>query len=62
MGMITTEVISFTLIAVNLGFNERFLTAWLRSWSISYVLAVSLMLLVAPRIQLFVTYLHKKDL
>jgi len=36
MGMITTAIISFTLIAVNMGFGTRFMTAWLRSWSISY--------------------------
>jgi hypothetical protein len=57
MGMITTAIISFTLIALNLGFGEKFLTTWLRSWSISYVLAVTAMLLIAPRVQLLVGYL-----
>jgi len=54
MGMITTSIISFVLIAVNLGFGDKFLIAWLRSWSISYVLAVFSMLFIAPKIQLFV--------
>jgi hypothetical protein len=61
MGMITTAIISFAVIAINLGFNERFLLAWLRSWSVSYVLAVSAMLLIAPRVQLLVNYLLKKE-
>jgi cellulose synthase/poly-beta-1,6-N-acetylglucosamine synthase-like glycosyltransferase len=61
MGMITTAMISFVVIAINLGFNERFLLAWLRSWSVSYVLAVSAMLLIAPRVQLLVNYLLKKE-
>ena len=61
MGLITTSLISFVLIAINLGFNERFLLAWLRSWSVSYVLAVSAMLLIAPRVQLLVNYLLKKE-
>ena len=61
MGMITTAIISFVVIAINLGFNERFLLAWLRSWSVAYVLAVSAMLLIAPRVQLLVNYLLKKE-
>lgn len=61
MGMITTAIISFVLIAVNLGFTENFLMTWLRSWSIAYVLAVSAMLLIAPRVQLLVNNLLKKD-
>ena len=61
MGLITTAIISFTLIAVNLGFGSKFIAAWLRSWSISYVLAVTAMLLIAPRVQLLVHYLLKKD-
>ena len=61
MGLITTAIVSFVLIAINLGFNEKFLLIWLRSWSVSYVLAVSAMLLIAPRVQLLVNYLLKKE-
>jgi len=60
MGMITTAIISFTLIAVNIGFGNKFIIAWLRSWSISYVLAVVAMLFISPQIQLLVNYLLKK--
>ena len=61
MGLITTAIISFVLVAVNIGFGPRFMMAWLRSWSIAYVLAVSSMLLIAPRIQQFVNDLFSPD-
>jgi len=62
MGMITTAVISFVLIAINIGFGDRFIAAWLRSWSVSYVLAVSSMLLIGPKIHLFVNGLFNDKL
>ena len=61
MGIITTGIISFALIAINIGFGNKFITAWLRSWSIAYVLAVSAMLLIAHKIQLFVQTLFNND-
>lgn len=61
MGVITTALISFTLIAINVGFSDQFLSTWLRSWSVAYVLAVSAMLVIAPRIQMLVNYLLKRD-
>ena len=61
MGMITTGIISFALIAINTGFGDKFITAWLRSWSIAYVLAVSAMMLIAPKIQLFVQTRFNND-
>jgi len=61
MGMITTAVISFALISLNLGFTDKFIGTWLRSWTVSYILAVSLMLLIAPRIQSLVNYLLGKS-
>jgi len=61
MGMITTAIISFALITINMGFGERFLSAWLRSWAISYVLAVVAMLFIAPGIQILVDHLLRKD-
>lgn len=62
MGLITTGIISFALIVINVGFTERFVITWLRSWSVAYVLAVSAMLFIAPKIQLLVNYLLQKDL
>lgn len=62
MGLITTAIVSFVIIAVNIGFGENFLGAWLRSWSIAYVLAVLSMLLIAPRIQLLVNTFFDESL
>ena len=62
MGMITTAVISFALISINIGFGDRFLKAWLRSWAVAYVLAVTAMLLIAPRIQMLVNFLFREDI
>jgi hypothetical protein len=61
MGMITTAIISFALITINMGFGERFLSAWLRSWALSYVLAVVAMLFIAPGVQILVDHLLKKQ-
>ena len=61
MGIITTGLISFALISINLGFGDRFLTTWLRSWAISYVLAVFSILFIGPRIQFLVNSLFGKN-
>ena len=61
MGVITTALISFTVISINLGFGSKFMIAWLRSWAVSYVLAVSLMIVIAPRIQHLVGRFFKND-
>jgi hypothetical protein len=51
MGIVTTGVISFSLIFLNLGFGPRFLAAWLRSWAIAYVIVIPAILLIAPKLQ-----------
>jgi hypothetical protein len=61
MGAITTALISFTLIAINVGFVPHFLFIWLRSWSVSYALAVTAMIFIAPRVQSLVAYLLNRD-
>jgi len=60
MGVITTSMISFVLIAINVGFNEKFLQFWLRSWLVSYLLVVPSMLFIAPRVQQLVNHLAKR--
>ncbi len=59
MGVITTSIISFTVISVNLGFPSTFISIWLRSWAIAYIVAVPLILIIAPRIQEIVNRLFK---
>lgn len=51
MGIVTTGVISFVLLAVNLGFSQGFLFAWARSWAIGYVVVIPAILVVGPRLQ-----------
>lgn len=51
MGVVTTGIISFVLIALNLGFNTQFVLTWLRSWSVAYVLVIPAILLIGPRLQ-----------
>lgn len=63
MGVVTTGIISFTLISLNIGFVERFWQIWLRSWSMAYVVVVPAILVIAPRIQVLVLRLipHKEE-
>ena len=54
MGIITTGIISFTLISINIGFVERFLSIWLRSWATSYAVVIPCILLIGPKVQAIV--------
>jgi len=49
MGVVTTGIISFVLVAVNLGMDSAFLRTWLRCWLISYLIVIPAILLVGPR-------------
>ena len=51
MGIITTGIISFTLISINIGFVANFLVIWLKSWSTAYLIVIPVILLVGPRVQ-----------
>lgn len=61
MGIITTGIISFTLISFNLGFTDKFLRIWLRSWGMAYAVAIPAILILAPKVQALVDRLFKKD-
>ncbi|QFI69534.1 DUF2798 domain-containing protein [Sinorhizobium alkalisoli] len=54
MGIVTTGIISFVLLALNVGFSQTFAGAWLRSWAIGYVIVIPAILLVGPRLQALV--------
>jgi hypothetical protein len=51
MGVVTTGIISFALLALNLGFPKGFALTWLRSWGIGYVIVIPAILLLGPRLQ-----------
>jgi hypothetical protein len=54
MGIITTGIISFTLISVNIGFTDKFITIWLKSWSMAYLVVIPAILIIGPKVQQFV--------
>ncbi len=60
MGMITTVVISFTIVAINVGFNNLFLKIWLRSWFTAYLFVVPTILYVAPLVQKIINRLFEE--
>jgi uncharacterized membrane protein SpoIIM required for sporulation len=51
MGVVTTGIISFVLLALNLGFSKGFALTWLRSWGVGYVIVIPAILLIGPRLQ-----------
>lgn len=51
MGIVTTGLVSFVIIALNLGFSDMFALAWLRSWGVGYAIAIPAILLIGPRLQ-----------
>lgn len=60
MGVITTGIISFTLISVNVGFVPLFFKIWLRSWGMAYLVVIPAILLIGPRVQKLVDHLFKE--
>ena len=50
-GLVVTSYITFTLVAINIGFGHNFLMKWFRSWLIAYVLVVPSLLFVGPFIR-----------
>lgn len=51
MGIITTGIISFTLIVINIGFTPTFFQRWFKSWAIAYLLVIPAILFIAPMIE-----------
>ncbi|MES2702107.1 MAG: DUF2798 domain-containing protein [Bacteroidota bacterium] len=60
MGIITTCIISFTLVSVNVGYGPLFLKIWLRSWAIAYCVAVPAILIIGPRVEQMVGRMFRK--
>jgi hypothetical protein len=51
MGIVTTAIISFTLVSVNIGYGDTFLRIWLRSWGIAYLVVIPAILIIGPLVQ-----------
>lgn len=54
MGIVTTGIISFSLISINLGFGNNFFQIWLKSWLMAYLIVIPAILLIGPKIQMLV--------
>jgi hypothetical protein len=59
MGIITTGIISFSLIALNVGFSENFIRIWFKSWVVGYFIVVPIILTVGPQLQKLIDRLVK---
>lgn len=62
MGIVTTGLVSFTVVLINIGFTEIFWQIWIKSWSLDYLVIVPIILIVSPVIERFVGFLFKKRL
>lgn len=51
MGVVTTGIISFVIIALNLGFTDQFARLWVRSWGTAYAIVIPAILMIGPRVQ-----------
>ena len=51
LGVLTTGIISFVLLALNLGITPGFVSTWLRSWLVGYVIVIPAILAIGPRLQ-----------
>lgn len=60
MGVITTGIISFTLISVNIGFTESFFRIWFKSWGMAYLVVIPAILIIGPLVQKLVDKLLKE--
>ena len=52
---------SFALTAINLGFGQDFVWQWLRSFGISFLVALPISAFVVPRIQKFYDGITEKN-
>lgn len=51
MGVATTGLISFVLLALNFGISPGFAVRWLSSWGVGYVIVIPAILLIGPWLQ-----------
>lgn len=56
-----SATMSFALTAINLGFSADFVTSWLRSFAISFMVALPISALIVPRIQKFYAEITEEE-
>lgn len=60
MGIVTTGIISFTLISINLGWAHLHLAVWLKSWLVAYLIVIPAILIISPFVEKMVSFLIPK--
>lgn len=60
-GIVTTGMVSFTVVLINLGLTESFWRIWLKSWSLAFLVVVPVILIVSPVIGQFVDFLFRES-
>lgn len=60
MALITSSVVSFIIIAINVGFGPNFPVVFLKSFAIAYAVVVPFILIVGPRVQALVDRITEK--
>jgi hypothetical protein len=60
-GIVTTGMVSFTVVLINLGLMETFWQIWLKSWSLAFLVVVPVILFVSPVIGRLVDFLFGEN-
>jgi len=62
MGIVTTGIISFTLITINLGWAHLHLAVWLKSWLVAYLIVIPAILIISPLVEKMVSFIIPKKI
>lgn len=60
MAIFTTGIVTFAAISVNVGFSSKFVAVWLKSWGVSYIVAIPAILIIAPKVQSLVDLMFRE--
>ncbi|APA00174.1 DUF2798 domain-containing protein [Flavobacterium commune] len=61
MGIFTTGIISFALIALNIGFSDIFFKIWFKSWLLAYLMVIPIILIIGPIIKKLVDRMFSNE-
>jgi hypothetical protein len=61
MAFITAGIISFTLVSINIGYQNNFIFIWFRSWAIAFIIAMLSILFIGPLVRKFLTSKNSED-
>jgi hypothetical protein len=61
IGLCMSCAMSFVLTAINVGLNEDFVAAWLKSFGISFAVSLPVSFIIVPQIQKFFDGITEKN-